>query len=97
MLTGDKVGTAMNIARACNILPREAQIFELTADQFPVLGQLSTADMIEVQEREEPARERERERRAQAHAQAPTQTQASTRAGTRAGTHTDKDTDRHRH
>ena len=32
MLTGDKVGTAKNIAAACNILPSDANILELTTE-----------------------------------------------------------------
>jgi len=51
MLTGDKVGTAMNIARACNILPLEAEIIEFTCDSFPVLNELSTAEMLAVQQK----------------------------------------------
>ena len=36
MLTGDKVGTAKNIAMACNILPPDAAVLEITTETFPV-------------------------------------------------------------
>ena len=49
MLTGDKVGTGMNIARACNILPKGADIIELTADKYPALASLKLADMVDRQ------------------------------------------------
>ena len=35
MLTGDKVGTAKNIATACNILPAGAEVLELTTETHP--------------------------------------------------------------
>ena len=49
MLTGDKVGTAKNIAMACNILPTNADILELTTETYPVLGEVSAIKMVEVQ------------------------------------------------
>eukprot|EP00965_Chrysotila_dentata_P126160 4169909-Pleurochrysis_carterae.AAC.1 len=49
MLTGDKVGTAKNIAAACNILPKTADVLEITTETFPVLNELKTAEMMEVQ------------------------------------------------
>ena len=49
MLTGDKVGTAINIARACNILSASARVLELTAESFPVLARLSTNEMLAAQ------------------------------------------------
>eukprot|EP00316_Scyphosphaera_apsteinii_P025996 CAMPEP_0119328136 /NCGR_PEP_ID=MMETSP1333-20130426/72550_1 /TAXON_ID=418940 /ORGANISM="Scyphosphaera apsteinii, Strain RCC1455" /LENGTH=125 /DNA_ID=CAMNT_0007336909 /DNA_START=21 /DNA_END=395 /DNA_ORIENTATION=- len=50
MLTGDKVGTAKNIATACNILPRSATVLELTAEAFPVLGYLKTSEMLQAKQ-----------------------------------------------
>ena len=49
MLTGDKVGTAKNIATACNILPLGADVLELTAETYPVLGEVSATRMVEIQ------------------------------------------------
>ena len=49
MLTGDKVGTAKNIAKACNILPRGADILEITVETHPVLGELQTSALIAMQ------------------------------------------------
>ena len=49
MLTGDKVGTAKNIAMACNILPPNADVLELTTETYPVLSELSATRMGEVQ------------------------------------------------
>ena len=40
MLTGDKVGTAKNIATACNILPAKAEVLEITCETFPALADL---------------------------------------------------------
>ena len=51
MLTGDKVGTAKNIATACNILPADADVLELTAEKFPVLDELKTSEIARVQQR----------------------------------------------
>jgi len=50
MLTGDKVGTAKNIATACNILPAAADTLELTTETHPVLGALRVADLLAAQE-----------------------------------------------
>ena len=50
MLTGDKVGTAKNIATACNILPGAADTLELTTETYPVLGALRVADLLTAQE-----------------------------------------------
>jgi len=44
------VGTAINIARACNIMPSNARVIEVTTEEFPVLNQLDTATLIEIQE-----------------------------------------------
>ena len=49
MLTGDKVGTAKNIAMACNILPQNADVLELTTETYPVLGEISSLKMTEVE------------------------------------------------
>ena len=49
MLTGDKVGTAINIARACNILPSNADVLEITTEKFPALADVPTADLLRVQ------------------------------------------------
>ena len=49
MLTGDKVGTAKNIATACNILPQNADVLELTTETYPVLGEISSLKMTEVE------------------------------------------------
>jgi len=46
MLTGDKVGTAKNIAAACNILPAGIQPLEITEDACPPLKSLTTADLL---------------------------------------------------
>jgi hypothetical protein len=43
MLTGDKVGTAKNIAMACNILPTSAEVLELTTETYPVLAEVREA------------------------------------------------------
>ena len=51
MLTGDKVGTAKNIATACNILPPTADVLEITSETFPVLGELKVADMLTAQKK----------------------------------------------
>ena len=48
MLTGDKVGTAKNIATACNILPATADTLELTTETHPVLGALRVAGAVPV-------------------------------------------------
>ena len=50
MLTGDKVGTAKNIATACNILPATADTLELTTETHAVLGSLRVADLLAAQE-----------------------------------------------
>jgi len=49
MLTGDKVGTAVNIARACEILPGSAKVLEITSDEYPVLAAVRTEDLLECQ------------------------------------------------
>ena len=49
MLTGDKVGTAKNIATACNILPADAQTLEVTCETFPVLADVKTASLLATQ------------------------------------------------
>jgi magnesium-transporting ATPase (P-type) len=46
MLTGDKVGTAKNIATACNILPTDADTLEVTCETFPVLAELKTSSLL---------------------------------------------------
>ena len=59
MLTGDKAGTAKNIAAACNMLPppmHEASTapdptLELTAETHPALHELRTAEVIVMQQR----------------------------------------------
>ena len=51
MLTGDKVGTAKNIATACNILPSEGRVLELTCETFPVLAELKTSTLLAVARR----------------------------------------------
>ena len=48
MLTGDKVGTAKNIATACNILPSDADTLEVTTETFPVLADLKTSELLGV-------------------------------------------------
>ena len=48
MLTGDKVGTAKNIATACNILPADGGVLELTCETFPVLAELKTSTLLRV-------------------------------------------------
>ena len=48
MLTGDKVGTAKNIASACNILPLTADILEITTETHPVLSEVKTAELLEL-------------------------------------------------
>ena len=50
MLTGDKVGTAMNIARACNILPPTARVLELTVETLPALADVTGSEMLAVQD-----------------------------------------------
>ena len=45
MLTGDKVGTAKNIATACNILPPDADVLEITTETFPVLAELQACNL----------------------------------------------------
>ena len=59
MLTGDKVGTAKNIATACNILPITADVLEITSDTYDALGEIKTAELLELQSRlsKEPAKE----------------------------------------
>jgi len=56
MLTGDKVGTAKNIACACNILPQEADVLEITTETFPVLADVKTTKLLEVQQTLEASR-----------------------------------------
>ena len=56
MLTGDKVGTAKNIATACNILPADADALELTTETHPVLGELKTSTLLRVGKALQPAR-----------------------------------------
>ena len=48
MLTGDKVGTAKNIATACNILPSDADTLEITTETHPVLAELKAATLVRV-------------------------------------------------
>ena len=48
MLTGDKVGTAKNIAMACNILTQDAERLELTTETHPVLNRIRASSMIEI-------------------------------------------------
>ena len=48
MLTGDKVGTAKNIATACNILPMTAEVLE-SRETFPVLAELKTSALLAVE------------------------------------------------
>ena len=55
MLTGDKVGTAKNIATACNILPAKAEVLEITCET-PALADLKTAEIMMVQDRRRRAR-----------------------------------------
>ncbi|KAL1521781.1 hypothetical protein AB1Y20_021434 [Prymnesium parvum] len=49
MLTGDKVGTAINIARACNILTVNAEVYEITSENFPVLADVPALEMLAIQ------------------------------------------------
>ena len=49
MLTGDKVGTAKNIATACNILPLSADVLEITSETYEALGEIKTAELLELQ------------------------------------------------
>mmetsp|Transcript_11735 Transcript_11735/g.26427 ORF Transcript_11735/g.26427 Transcript_11735/m.26427 type:complete len:1004 (+) Transcript_11735:1-3012(+) len=49
MLTGDKVGTAKNIATACNIIPPNADVLEITVETFPVLAEVKTASLVDAQ------------------------------------------------
>ena len=49
MLTDDKVGTAKNIATACNILPQECDILEITTETFLVLADVKTSELLNVQ------------------------------------------------
>ena len=51
MLTGDKVGTAKNIAAACNILPPTADALEITTETYDALDRVKTADLLDLQER----------------------------------------------
>eukprot|EP00966_Prymnesium_polylepis_P108487 2511487-Prymnesium_polylepis.1 len=44
-----QVGTAINIARACNILPSDANVVALTTEKFPVLADVSTAELLAIQ------------------------------------------------
>ena len=46
MLTGDKVGTAKNIATACNILPAGCDLLEITTETFPVLNEVKTSELL---------------------------------------------------
>eukprot|EP00967_Tisochrysis_lutea_P047212 scaffold57429_cov27-Tisochrysis_lutea.AAC.4 len=48
MLTGDKVGTAKNIAAACSILPSGVDALEITEDACPALKELTTAELLQV-------------------------------------------------
>ena len=45
--TGDKVGTAKNIATACNILPPDARVTELTDEVYPQLKKIKQQDLIQ--------------------------------------------------
>lgn len=56
MLTGDKVGTAKNIATACQILPPSAEVLELTTETFPVLAEIRTAELMAAQAQLQSAR-----------------------------------------
>ena len=50
MLTGDKVGTAKNIAMACNILLQNADVLELTTETYRgPRGDAPLAKMTEVE------------------------------------------------
>ena len=51
MLTGDKVGTAKNIATACNILPSTGRVslLEITTETHAVLNEVRTSDLLEAQ------------------------------------------------
>jgi phospholipid-translocating ATPase len=49
MLTGDKVGTAKNIASACNMLPHSADVLEITTETFPVLADLKAQQLTSLQ------------------------------------------------
>lgn len=51
-----QVGTAINIARACNILPGNADVLELTTEKFPVLADVATSDLLNVQRQLDQAR-----------------------------------------
>ena len=57
MLTGDKVGTAKNIASACNMLPLTADTLEITTETFPVLAELKSHELISLQTTLEELRE----------------------------------------
>eukprot|EP00965_Chrysotila_dentata_P054940 1823807-Pleurochrysis_carterae.AAC.2 len=43
-----QVGTAKNVATACNILSPDADVLEITAETHPVLDQISTAEIAKV-------------------------------------------------
>ena len=45
----NKVGTARNIAAACDIVPLDAELLELTAETFPVLSTVRTARLLDIQ------------------------------------------------
>jgi len=45
ILTGDKVGTAKNIAAACNIMPITSDLLEITRESHPALGQITAMEL----------------------------------------------------
>ena len=63
MLTGDKVGTAKNIATACNILPPDARVTELTDEVYPQLKKIKQQDLIQAHPRAPRGRNARRTRR----------------------------------
>ena len=50
-----QVGTAKNIAMACNILPASAKVLEITCETFEVLSLVSNAKMLAIQRKIEAA------------------------------------------
>ena len=57
------MGTAKNIAMACNILPASADVLELTTETFDVLESISTLKMASIQSKIQAARDRLTEER----------------------------------
>lgn len=43
------MGTAKNIATACNIIPPNADVLEITVETFPVLAEVKTASLVDAQ------------------------------------------------